>query len=182
MPLLWAVLVGLVLGYLRGGRLGNLAAVKLRWAWLLLPSLILQFLIFPLGSREPIIPWGTPYWHILSYLFLLAFLTRNGRIPELIVMGTGLIFNFLAVVANGGYMPASAEALRRAGLESVAQALEAGSRLGNTVLMTEDTRLNFLGDWLYLPAWMPLSSAFSLGDALLGLGAATFLARRMVRR
>ncbi|MCS7241028.1 MAG: DUF5317 domain-containing protein [Candidatus Bipolaricaulota bacterium] len=182
MPLLWAVLVGLVLGYLRGGRLGNLAALQLRWAWLLLPSLILQLLIFPLGSRKPVIPWGTPYWHILSYLFLLAFSARNWRIPELLVMGIGLIFNFLAIVANGGYMPASAEALRRAGLESVAQALETGSRSGNTVLMTENTRLNFLGDWLYLPAWMPLSSAFSLGDTILGLGVAVLLARHMVRR
>lgn len=48
--------------------------------------------------------------------------------------------------------------------------------------MTEDTRLDFLGDWLYLPTWMPLSSVFSLGDGILSLGAASFLARRTVRR
>ncbi|MCX7844923.1 MAG: DUF5317 domain-containing protein, partial [Candidatus Bipolaricaulota bacterium] len=110
------------------------------------------------------------------------FVARNWRIPELIMMGVGIIFNFSAILANGGYMPASAEVLRRAGLESVAQALKTESRLGNTVLMTENTRLDFLGDWLYLPAWMPLSSAFSPGDVILSLGAAAFLARRMVRR
>lgn len=181
MPLLWAVAIGLVLGYLRRGRLGNLAELRLRGLWLLLPPLVLQFLIFPVGSRGPLIAWGTPYGHILSYLFLLAFVLWNRRYPEILVMGIGLFLNFLAIAANGGYMPASAEALRRAGLESVVQGLEAGTRSGNTVLMTSATRLNFLGDWLYLPAWVPLSSAFSVGDVLLGFGAALFLARRMVR-
>lgn len=96
-------------------------------------------------------------------------------------MGFGLLLNLAVIAANGGYMPASAEALRRAGFSSVAQALEAGTRQGNTVLMSAKTRLNFLGDWLFLPAWVPLSSAFSLGDVLLGIGAAAFLTRRLVR-
>jgi len=182
MPLLWAVVLGLALGYLRGGRIGNLAHLRLRNPWLLLPPLVLQLLIFPLGNRGPAIPWGTAYWHIVSYLFLLAFVARNWRHPELLAMGVGLLMNFLAIAANGGYMPASAEALRRAGLESVAQSLEAGTRIGNTVLMSEKTRLNFLGDWLWFPAWLPLSSAFSLGDLVLGVGAVAFLSRRMVLR
>ena len=47
--------------------------------------------------------------------------------------------------------------------------------------MSAQTRLNFLGDWLFLPAWFPLSSAFSVGDVILGIGAALFLYRRMIR-
>jgi len=181
MPLIWAVLVGLVVGYLRRGRVVNLAQLRLRGLWLLFPPIVLQLLIFPLGSYGPLLRFGTPYWHILSYLFLLAFVFCNRRYPEILVMGFGLFLNFLVIVANGGYMPASAEALRKAGLESVAQGLETGTRAGNTVLMGSSTRLNFLGDWLYLPAWLPLSSAFSVGDVILGVGAALFLSRRMVR-
>ncbi len=181
MPLLWAVLLGLLVGYFRRGRLSNLAALRLRGLWLLLPPLVIQLLIFPLGGREPILSFGTPYWHIVSYLFLLSFVLLNRGYPEILLMGLGLFLNFLVIVANGGFMPASAEALRRAGLASVAQGLEEGTRSGNTVLMGPKTRLNFLGDWLYLPAWFPLSSAFSVGDVILGLGAALLLARRMVR-
>jgi len=181
MPLLWAFILGLLLGFLRGGRIGNLASLRLRGLWLLLPPLLLQLLIFPLGSRGPILSWGAPYWHTLSYVFLLSFVGVNWRYPELLVMGLGLFLNFLVIVANGGYMPASAEALRRAGLESVAHALETGTRQGNTMLMSSSTRLNFLGDWFYFPSWVPLSSAFSVGDVILGLGAVVFLARRMVR-
>jgi hypothetical protein len=181
MPLIWAVVIGLAVGYLRRGRVGNLAGLRLRGLWLLLPPVVLQLLIFPLGSHGPILRFGTPYWHILSYLFLLAFVFCNPRYPEIVVIGAGLFLNFLAIIANGGYMPASVEALRKAGLESVAQGLEAGTHTGNTVLMSSSTHLNFLGDWLYLPAWFPLSSAFSVGDVILGVGAALFLARRMVR-
>lgn len=181
MPLLWAVVLGVLVGYLRGGRIKHLATVRLQALWLLLPPLVIQLLIFPLGKQGPIITWGTPYWHILSYLFLLTLVILNRRYPEILVMGAGLFLNFLAIAANGGYMPASTEALRQAGLETVAQALEAGRRLGNTVLMGPGTRLNFLGDWLFLPAWFPLSSAFSLGDVVLGVGAAFFLSRRMVK-
>ncbi|MGB9862167.1 MAG: DUF5317 domain-containing protein [Candidatus Bipolaricaulaceae bacterium] len=180
MPLLWAVLLGLLAGYFRRGRLSHLAALRLHGFWLLLPPLLIQILIFPLGGRGPILSFGTPYWHIVSYLFLLAFVFLNRGYPEILLMGLGLFLNFLAIVANGGYMPASAEALRKAGLESVAQGLAEGTRSGNTVLMGPKTHLNFLGDWLYLPAWFPLSSAFSVGDVILGFGAALLLARRMV--
>lgn len=182
MPLIWAVILGLVLGYLRGGRISYLGNLRLQGLWLLLPPVILQLLIFPLGNRGPVIPWGTPYWHIVSYLFLLGFVVWNWRYPELWMMGVGLFLNFLAIVANGGHMPASGEALRQAGQGSLAQVLEAEARVGNVVLMSTKTRLNSLGDWLYLPSWVPLSSAFSVGDAILGLGAAIFLFRRMARR
>jgi hypothetical protein len=181
MPLLWAVFLGVLVGYLRGGRIKNLAALNLRALWLLLPPLLIQLLIFPLGKRGPILTWGTPYLHVFSYVFLLAFVILNRRYPELLVMGIGLFSNFLAILVNGGYMPASAEALRQAGMGTVAQALEEGRRLGNTILMGAATRLNFLGDWLFLPSWFPLSSAFSPGDVILGIGAALLLSRRMVR-
>jgi hypothetical protein len=46
----------------------------------------------------------------------LAFVILNRRYPELLVMGVGLFSNFLAILVNGGYMPASAEALRQAGM------------------------------------------------------------------
>lgn len=182
MPLLWALGIGIVAGLIRRGNLANLGRLRLRALYLILLAFLIQVLIFPLGGGGPIVTVGTAYLHLLSYALLLAFVALNRRYPELLVMGVGLLVNLIAIAANGGYMPASAEALRRAGLREVAAALEAGLRQGNTVLMGEGTRLNFLGDFLYLPRWMPLASAFSLGDVVLGVGLAVLLARRMVKR
>lgn len=182
MFLLWAVVLGLLIGLLRRGRLANLAKLELRGLWLILAALVIQLLIFPLGPREPIIRAGTAYLHLLSYLCLLAFIGLNWRYFEFRIMGAGLALNLLVIAANGGYMPASAGALRRAGLEAVAATLEQGLHHGNTVLMGPQTRLNFLGDILYLPAAIPLANAFSVGDLLLALGLVLLLAIEMPRR
>jgi len=182
MPLLWALGIGIVAGLVRRGNLANLGQLRLRALYLILLALLIQVLIFPLGGGGPIVAVGTTYLHLLSYALLLAFVGLNRRYPEILVMGVGLCLNLIAIAANGGYMPASAEALRRAGLREVATALEGGLRQGNTVLMGEGTRLNFLGDFLYLPAWVPLSSAFSVGDVMLGVGLAVLVSRRMVKR
>ena len=181
MFLLWAVLLGLLLGLLRHGSLANLARLKLCGLWLILVALVIQLLIFPLGSAEPLIKVGTGYLHLLSYLFLLAFIGLNWRYFEILVMGAGLALNFVVIAANGGYMPASAVALRRAGLERVAAILEQGLHHGNTILMGPKTRLNFLGDIFYVPSAVPLANAFSVGDLFLALGIILFLALEMPR-
>ncbi len=180
MPLLWAVGIGIVAGLIGRGSLAHLGQLRLHAPWLIGVALFIQLLIFPLG-RAPLLPVGAAYLHLFSYTLLLLFIVLNRRYPEILVMGGGLLLNLIVIVANGGYMPASATALERAGLPEVASALRAGTARGNTILMGEGTRLNFLGDNLYLPAWVPLSSAFSIGDVVLGVGLALFLARRMRR-
>jgi hypothetical protein len=181
MFLLWAVLLGLLLGFLRRGSLANLAGLELRGLWLIFIALAIQLLIFPLGRAEPLVKVGTGYLHLLSYLLLLIFIGLNWRYYEILLMGAGLALNLLVIAINGGYMPASAAALRRAGLERVAEILEQGLHHGNTVLMSSKTKLNFLGDWLYLPSSVPLANAFSVGDLLLALGIILFLAIEMPR-
>ena len=181
MILLWAILIGLLIGFLRRGSLRNLGRLRLRGLWLILTALIIQLLIFPLGPQEPLVKWGTNYLHLLSYLLLVAFILLNWRYGEFFIIGAGLGLNLLVIMLNGGYMPASVKALRYAGLDQVAAVLEQGLHHGNTVLMSAQTKLNFLGDWLALPKGIPLTTAFSIGDLALGLGVILFLARRMVR-
>jgi hypothetical protein len=181
MFLLWAVLLGLLIGFLRRGNLANLAQLKLCSLWLILLALVIQLLIFPLGRAEPLVKSGTEYLHLVSYLLLLAFIVINWRYFEILVMGGGLALNLLVISVNNGYMPASAAALRHAGRGRVADILEQSLHHGNIVLMSAETKLNFLGDFLYIPSAIPLSNAFSIGDLLLALGIIFLLGRRMVQ-
>ena len=146
---------------------------------MILVSLVIQLLIFPLGDRGAVFPYGTRYLHLLSYLPLLAFIWLNRRFWEILLMGLGILLNFLVILINGGYMPASPEALRAAGLTTLAQELARSGSVGNITLMGPGTYLNFLGDVLHLPPCVPFASAFSLGDLILGIGVALFLALRM---
>jgi hypothetical protein len=151
----------------------------LRWLWLVLLGLLLQVLIFPLFSERPLLSYGTVPLHYLSYGLVLLFLVANLRVLPLLALGAGALLNLCAIAANGGRMPASATALAAAGYVDVAEKLTSGSTHGNVLLMSEATRLNGLGDWLYLPSWVPFSTAFSVGDVLILIGIAWLIVRGM---
>lgn len=185
MLLLWAVPLGVALGYLRGGRLSHLGKIRLRGAWLIPLALAIQLLIFPLGSREPMIRFGTEYLHLVSYALLLGFVALNWREWGIVAMGVGMLLNLVTISANGGYMPTFLERLRTAGLTSAAAQLErcAASQetctYANNVLTREGTPLWFLGDVFTVPAWVPLANVFSVGDLLLALGLIAYLQAKM---
>jgi hypothetical protein len=72
-------------------------------------------------------------------------------------------------------MPASREAFARV----YGDAVPGAAYFTNSVLTDDSTRLAFLGDVFWLPPPIPLANVFSIGDVLIGLGAAWFLIRSM---
>ena len=145
MIFLIAVVIGILLGVAMGGRISSLPSLRLRGIWLVLLALIAQFVIFvPVFSERPLLTTGAAVFHIASYVLILGFLVWNRRVRPLIALGLGAVCNFLAIAANGGLMPASATALRSAGLGRAADRLLADGSLGNVVLMGETTRFDAL--------------------------------------
>lgn len=183
MLLLWALPLGVLVGYLRGGRLANLARLELRGVGFVLAALILQLLIFPLpGFEGPMIPFGTAFFHLLSYALLVGFVILNRREWGIVLMGGGMFLNVLVIAANGGYMPTYPELLERVGRSKAAEKLVAEGFYGNNVCIGCEglsTRLRFLGDILAVPAWVPGANVFSVGDLLLALGLVLLLQAKM---
>ena len=179
MVFLYGILIGVLVGYLLGGRLSRLVSVPLRRSWILLLALLIQLLIFPLFSEKPLFPYGTAYLHGLSYFLVLLWLVFNLKIRPLWVLIGGALLNAAAILSNGGYMPASAEALTRAGLHTAADHLLHDGTYGNVVRMSAGTHLNALGDWIPLPRWIPLATALSIGDLMIMIGLVWLIARGM---
>ena len=179
MPYLLAILIGLAIGWLRGGRLANLPKLRLRWLWVVPLVLIIQLLIFPSFLPSPLLPYATVPLHLLSYAVLIAWLVVNLRAAPMGVLLFGAVSNFTVVASNGGRMPASVTALERAGLLRAASGLLEGETPANVMLMSSSTRLNVLGDWLYLPESVPFATAFSIGDVLIMVGLGWLIARGM---
>ena len=177
-----ALIFGVLLGYVSGGRSRRLAAIRFRWTWFVLFALVLQLLIFPLFSSRPLIPWLHEPLHYLSYALALVFVAANWRMIPLLVVAAGAALNLLALAVNGGKMPASVEALQAAGSDRIAAELLAQGSFGNVVRMSSATNLNALGDWLHLPGRIPGATAFSLGDLLISLGLAALVWWGMTRR
>ena len=161
--------LGLLVGFLLRGRLSGLGKLRLRWLPLVSIALVIQLLIFPLFTSTAILPFAKAPLHILSYVLLAVWIVANVRIIPVALLGLGAICNFSVLIANGGLMPASTNALQKAGLIHVADQLIQDGAYANLIQMSSSTHLNFLGDILSLPKWIPLSSAFSIGDLLIWL-------------
>ncbi len=170
MFLIGAVIIGVVLGYVLKGRIVNLSGLHLRAWWLVVVAMAIQFCIFPLFSERALFPYLTTELHLLSYGLLFLFFVINYRVRALRVIALGALSNLLVISVNSGRMPSSAYALVRAGQADIADKLAGSGVVGNIVLMGRGTRLDFLGDWLYLPHGFPLATAFSVGDLLIAMG------------
>ena len=174
MLLLYSIVAGLLIGRLVGGRVGNLEQVRFAWWQLALAGLFVQLLLFADPIQERIGAEG-PAIYVLSTLAVLAALLRNLRLPGLAVVAVGALLNLTAILANGGYMPSSPEIWR----ELTGVAALPVAYYSNVVLIGPDTLVPFLGDVFAFPRPLPMATAFSIGDAVIALGAIIFLVTAM---
>ena len=168
-----ALVLALALAWATNGDLRRLGDVPLRHVWLLFVGAALQFIIFPPGMSNRWLGAAVPYLYIASFVMILVALLLNWRVRGVLLAALGVGLNLLAIISNGGYMPASAQAAQRAGITDTYVPLAggaAGAMVHQNSLLAPDPNLLFLGDVFVLelgPIW-PL--VFSVGDVLLGAG------------
>ena len=151
--------LGLLTGWLRGGRFVNLAAVRFRW-W---PLLALGLA----GQVAPVIatpPYPLPL-AVASLGLLLIVVLRNLALVGMSVVALGLAMVILPMGLNAG-MPVRGEALLVAGLVGPAD-LDTIDLLGPRHLETGDDILGVLGDVLPIA---PLGVVVSFGALILLIG------------
>ncbi len=166
MFILYAIPVGIIAGYLLGGRLDRLGGVRFRWAPLALLGLAVQVALFSDPFAETVGAAGPPIYVASTAVVLIAVL-RNLDIPGIAIVALGAASNLLAIVANGGYMPADPDAL--ASIGGVASGYSNSS-------VVADPGLGPLTDIFAIPAWVPFANVFSIGDVLIGVGVAVTIA------
>ncbi len=160
--------MSICLGWARGGTLRKLPSADLRHPWIPLLALSLQLAIFEPTGPVPFLRGHEIPVHVVSYAVLGTFFWLNRHLPGMALLAAGFACNALAILANGGLMPASEEALRFAGRWTAGR--EAGLAHNNSTLIGPHTKLWFLGDVFALPAALPFANVFSVGDVLLALG------------
>jgi hypothetical protein len=169
MFVLYAIPIGILVGYLLGGRLDRLSALRLRWVPLILFGLLVQVAVFTdAGGR--LVGDAGPAIYVASTAAVLVAVLRNLTVPGVALIAAGAASNLVAIVANGGRMPADAAALASVG--------GLGSGYTNSVVTTDPVLLP-LTDLFALPSWLPLANVFSVGDILIGLGVALTIALAM---
>jgi len=175
MLLLYSIPIGLVAGLLLGGRASSLAGVSIRWWPLAIGGLLFQLVLFSPAVAATIGDMG-PALYVGSTLVVLVALLANLGQPGFRLILCGALLNLLVIVANGGQMPAAEAAVR-----AVHGPLDE-SRFSNSVVMDESVPFFLLGDIFVLPRPIPLANVFSIGDVLIAVGGACFIAATMRRR
>jgi hypothetical protein len=169
---LYAVVIGIVVGYALGGRLEHLESVRVRWPWLAFAALAVQVVLFLPRVGDALGPAAGAVY-VASSLAVLVVIIANVRIPGVALIAAGAVCNLAAILANGGSMPASPAALASLGWTD-------GAGYSNSVVRP-DVLLAPLTDVFALPAWLPLANVFSIGDVLIAVGLAVAIARAMRR-
>jgi len=166
MALVLPLLFGLAITPFLGGRWSRLGNVRLRAVPLFYVALALQLGAFPTQR----LPWRTPdklaivLW-LASYLVFGAALARNARIRGVPLVAIGMLSNVVAIVSNGGHMPALPSALRGAGLHF---------EQSRNSIAAAHPHLVWLVDRWAAPKWLPWGNVFSVGDIVIGLGGLIF--------
>lgn len=162
MTLALAFLLLLVTVPVAGGRLSRLSELELRGLWLVVVAFAIQVLLVT------VVPEGDETLHrvahIATYGLAAGCILRNLDLRFMWVVAVGGLLNFIAIAANGGVMPASRGALAAAGLDP------ASGEFANSDLV-RNAHVAFLGDVFAIPTGWPGANVFSLGDALMLVGA-----------
>lgn len=172
MFILYAVLIGLGLGVLLGGRVSGIGAIHFRWGWLAVLGFGIQVVLFSAPVTERIGSLGVPIYVGSTALVLIALL-RNASLPGLWIVALGAFANMAAIATNGGYMPAAPGALAVLGRS-------AETVYSNSAVVAHPA-LEPLTDIFAIPHGIPFANVFSVGDVLIGLGVAVAIVVAMKR-
>ena len=173
MFVLIAIPLGVVVGLLLGGRLERLSRLHFAWAWLAIAGLAIQIVLFSTSVADTFPPGVGEAIYVASTGMVLVAVWRNLAVPGLALVALGSISNLAAVVANGGVMPTTPEALAIAGLGPE-------DEFSNSAVVA-DPALAPLTDIFAIPAGLPLANVFSVGDVLLAVGIVATIAIGMRR-
>jgi hypothetical protein len=170
---LLAVPLGVVAGFLIGGRLDRLAQIRFEWAWLAVTGLAVQIVLFSTSIGASFTGGVGEAIYVASTGAVLVAVWRNLAVPGLPLVAVGAISNLAAIVANGGVMPTTPDALARAGLDPA-------DGFSNSAVL-DDPLLAPLTDIFAIPAGLPFANVFSVGDVLIAVGIVIAIAIGMQR-
>jgi Family of unknown function (DUF5317) len=173
MILLLALALAVAWTILRGKRPANRRTVPFSGIVLVLVALVVQVAIIYLPVGQWVGTWARVGLFMFSYALLAVFTWLNRRSPGMLLIGVGLLANWLVMLVNGGHMPVTYEALAAAGRAGLVSSTVSGSFVSSSkdiLLASAETRLWFLSDIFVMPRPFPLASVFSPGDVLMALG------------
>lgn len=167
------IIISFIVGFFRKGNLRALSQLKLKWGWVFPLLLVVQLAVFMFQNDFKFLGQVSGSIYILVYIIGLLFLFLNRNNPGFLLILIGVFLNFLVMVINGGRMPVSLDAasvLEPGYVEALKQSLYAKHQM-----LTDSTKLGFLGDIIPLSKPYPRTQIISIGDVIMNIGIFIFI-------
>ncbi|MBU5676700.1 DUF5317 domain-containing protein [Alkaliphilus sp. MSJ-5] len=169
------LILGIIVGKLRGGNVRNLGKFMFKSSFLLVFSLILQLgtsILISIGYEKAVD--NRMFIYIVAYIMLFIVLFLNlGRGSVWFIL-VGAIANFAAIVLNEGSMPIDIALLEKMGFENMLQSIKIGA-MPNYIDINEAYSFTiYLAKRFATPIWYPFKQIFSAGDIAISLGLLLF--------
>lgn len=166
-----ALLIGFVVNRIKGRRT-NFGNVKFTKAWLILPSVLLQFISSAAEMKG--YKFGTAATLTINgavYVFVFLVIWFNRRYIGLWFLGIGGLLNAIVMMFNGGRMPVDTSRLGNEAYMEQAKQLILNGADNKHVAIDSATKIPALADIYSLPGvlgfGMPL---ISIGDIIISIG------------
>ena len=178
----YIIIISIIIGLLRNGKLSSLSQISLKKIELIVLACLIQAGLIFLGSKKVkfVLDYSS-YMIIFSYIVLLLAVWYNKKLKGIKIIALGIIFNFIVIVANGGHMPVLLSSLYKAGLNDFALVLKEGIYITH-VLISEKTLFGFLADVIPLSPPFPDPSVVSVGDILMFYGVFSLIQNAMLKK
>jgi MFS family permease len=179
--LIGGIALGLIAGLLAGGKITNLASVRLRWIGVLFLAVIVRFATeVAISAHIEIVQTLRLALFGLAFGLLLVGLWVNRSHPGLSLAFIGILSNATAVVINGGYMPIWEPSLIAAGFDPGTIVSPFHKILSGGLSADFLLHAGPIGDILPIP--IPLiQNVASIGDLFLSAGLGFFLFATVLR-
>jgi len=172
----------IVVGKLRGGSFSNIKDASIeKWYFFVLAFLVEFTAVYMASKGVGFFLENIILIHGLSYLLLFAGIYFNRSIPAFKIVFIGIFLNFIVIMANGGQMPVSGEAMAGVGLMDNMINIRDGKIITHT-LINNHTVFKYLGDIFVLPKPYPRPKIFSIGDVFMALGIFIYIQQIMINK
>lgn len=175
-----ALILGVFIGLIRRGRIGNLLSYPFKFRYFALLALFVFVLPYLLQIfKVPVVYEIFPF---VSMVLIALIVIGNYKLFGMKILFLGLVLNLLIMGMNGFQMPIDTEKLAgvsEAGAKFVAS-LRDGDILNYRTLGGAAGISRILGKIIVLPPWYPMTRILSVGDILSSLGMALVIQQSMV--
>ena len=169
-----AILISIIIGLLRGGKLKRFKAINHKTMWILVFGMVIQYILVFLNRVEEIgsiskILLYTKQAQIISYILILIGIVTNSKFKSLWIVTVGFLMNFFVIMTNGWRRPILLEGVKLTNSSGLYEMIEMGKVALYTPIV-ESTKYPILGDIIIFAEPYPISRIISLGDLIISFG------------